>query len=198
MLIINVYQKWSIFVSSIHTCNVFSNSLILSYWILLYTYIHIMTMCKYFVYEQILIPAIFLYLFVCLIFTESYFRYFKDSQWTFIIVGFIFRTVSIFGAFREVTNSGKIKSTRKNSRYTVCQLWPWPLTSKINRVHPLVIVKMSVNFDEEAHNGLLSIMFTRSKRDGHTHGRTEQQQRYYVPSATRCAGGVTTLLLTYF
>ena len=46
---------------------------------------------------------------------------------------------------------------------------------------------MSTKFDEEAYNDLVSIVFTRSKRDGHTHGRTEPQQRYYIPSATRCA-----------
>ena len=53
-----------------------------------------------------------------------------------------------------------------------------------NRVHPLVIVNMSAKFDEEAHNGLVSIVFTRSKCDTHT----EPQQRYYIPSATHCVG----------
>ena len=55
------------------------------------------------------------------------------------------------------------------------------LTSKINRVHPLVIVKMSAKFDEEAHNGLVSIVFTRSTH-GRTHGRTEPQQPYNIHS----------------
>ena len=32
---------------------------------------------------------------------------------------------------------------------------------------------MSAKFDEEAHNGSVSIVFTRSKRDGTTHGRTD-------------------------
>ena len=36
------------------------------------------------------------------------------------------------------------------------------------------MVNMSAKFDKEAHNGLVSIVFTRS-----THGRTEPQQRYY-------------------
>ena len=67
--------------------------------------------------------------------------------------------------------------------YVNCDLALWPLTSKINRVHP---VNMSAKFDKEIHNGLVSIMFTRSKRDGHTYGRTESQQRYYIPSATCC------------
>ena len=31
-------------------------------------------------------------------------------------------------------------------------MWPWPLTSKINRVHPLVI--MSAKYDKEIHNSL--------------------------------------------
>ena len=39
-------------------------------------------------------------------------------------------------------------------------LYLWPVTSKINRVHPLTMVKMSAKFDEEAHNGLVSIVFT--------------------------------------
>ena len=39
-------------------------------------------------------------------------------------------------------------------------LWPWRLTSKINRVHPLTMVNMSAKFDKEINNGLVSIMFT--------------------------------------
>ena len=52
-------------------------------------------------------------------------------------------------------------------------------------LHPLTMVNMSAKFDEEAHNGSVSIAFTRSKRDGHTHGhahtRTEPQPNYYIP-----------------
>ena len=55
-------------------------------------------------------------------------------------------------------------------------------------VTSLVIVNMSAKFDEEEHYGSVFIVFTRSKRDGNTHARTEPQQRYYIPSATRCAG----------
>ena len=47
------------------------------------------------------------------------------------------------------------------------------MTSKINRVYPLVIVNMSAKFAEEAHNGLVSIVFTKSmqgRTEGHTHG----------------------------
>ena len=46
--------------------------------------------------------------------------------------------------------------------FHTCQLWPWPLTSKINRVHLLTMVNMSAKFDEETHKGLVSIVFTRS------------------------------------
>ena len=46
---------------------------------------------------------------------------------------------------------------------------------------------MSAKFDEEAHNDIVSIVYTMSM-----HGRTEAlkgpQQRYYIPSAMRCAG----------
>ena len=36
----------------------------------------------------------------------------------------------------------------------------WPVTSKINRVYSLNIINMSVKFDEEVHNSLVSISFT--------------------------------------
>ena len=49
-----------------------------------------------------------------------------------------------------------------------CPLWPWPLTSKINRVHPLIMVNMSAKFDKEICNGVDSIAFTRS-----THRQTD-------------------------
>ena len=46
--------------------------------------------------------------------------------------------------------------------FHICLLWLWPLTSylKINRVHPFTMTNMNAKFDEEAHNGLLSILFT--------------------------------------
>ena len=44
--------------------------------------------------------------------------------------------------------------------YVYCDLELWPLTSKINRVHPPTMANMSAKFDEEAHNGLVSILFT--------------------------------------
>ena len=75
-----------------------------------------------------------------------------------------------------------------HSSHHICQLWPWPLTSIIYRVHPFVIVIMSAKHDEEAHNGLVSIVFTGSKHERRAHWRMEPQQRYYIPSAMRCEG----------
>ena len=42
----------------------------------------------------------------------------------------------------------------------ICPLWPWPLTFKINRVHPLTMVNMSAKFDLEAQNCLVAIVLT--------------------------------------
>ena len=42
--------------------------------------------------------------------------------------------------------------------FHTCQLWP--LTSKINKVHPLTMSNMSTKFDGVAHYGLISIMLT--------------------------------------
>ena len=81
------------------------------------------------------------------------------------------------------------------SIYLHCDLDLWPLTSKINRVHPLIMVNMYAKFDKEICNGLVSIVFTRSthgRTEPRTHGRTEPQQRYYIPTATRCAGIIST------
>ena len=73
------------------------------------------------------------------------------------------------------------------SIYLHCDLDLWPLTSKINRVHPLIMVNMSAKFDKEICNGLVSIVFTRFSH-GRKDARTEPQKRYYIPTATRCAG----------
>ena len=43
--------------------------------------------------------------------------------------------------------------------FHICPLWPWPLNSKINRVHLLIMVNMSAKFDQETHNGLVAIVF---------------------------------------
>ena len=77
------------------------------------------------------------------------------------------------------------------SIYVHCDLDLWPLTSKINKVHPLIMVNRSIKFDKVTSNGLVSILFTRSmhgRTDGWTDARTEPQQRYYIPTATRCTG----------
>ena len=46
------------------------------------------------------------------------------------------------------------------SIYVHCDLDLWPLTSTINRVHPCTMANMSAKFDQETHNGLVSIVFT--------------------------------------
>ena len=46
------------------------------------------------------------------------------------------------------------------SIFVYCDLDLWPLTSKLSRVHPLTMANMYVKFDEEAHNSLISILFT--------------------------------------
>ena len=52
------------------------------------------------------------------------------------------------------------------------------------------MINMSAKFDKETRNGVVSIVFTRSTH-GQTDGTTEPQQRYYIPTATRCAGIIT-------
>ena len=72
------------------------------------------------------------------------------------------------------------------SIYVHCDLDLWPLTSKINRVHPLIMVNMSAKFDKETCNGVVSMVFTRSmhgRTEPRMDGRTEPQQRYYIPTA---------------
>ena len=53
-----------------------------------------------------------------------------------------------------------------------------------------VMVNMSAKFDKETCNGVVSMVFTMS-----AHGRTEPQQCYYIPTATRCAGIIKRPLL---
>ena len=48
------------------------------------------------------------------------------------------------------------------------------------------MVNMSAKFEGEAHNGLVSIVFSSSKCDAHVQGRKEPQQLYYIPSAMCC------------
>ena len=123
--------------------------------------------------------------------------------------------------------------------YVYCDLDLWPMTYKINRVHPLTMANFYAKFDREAHNGLVSILFTSFfpymsivtlifdlwspksigfilssywtclpslmnkhtmvkflsysqgkawRTHAHTDRRTEPQQRYNIPFATRCTG----------
>ena len=44
--------------------------------------------------------------------------------------------------------------------FHICPLWPWPMTSKINRIYRLIMVNMSAKFDKEICNGVVSIVFT--------------------------------------
>ena len=46
------------------------------------------------------------------------------------------------------------------SIYGLCDLDLWHLTSKINGIHPLIMVNMSAKFDKETCNGVVSIVFT--------------------------------------
>ena len=55
------------------------------------------------------------------------------------------------------------------------------------------MVNMSAKFDEDAHNGLVSIIQGQSVMHTHTHRWTESQQCYYIPSATWCIGIINTL-----
>ena len=118
------------------------------------------------------------------------------SVWSFMIIGWLQSQLSSGNHFQNITTQS-VASPRLHkliSIYLHCDLDLWPLTSKINRVHPLIMVNMSAKFDKEICNGLVSIVFTRSthgRTEPRTHGRTEPQQRYYIPTATRCAGIIT-------
>ena len=64
-----------------------------------------------------------------------------------------------------------------------CDLDLWPLTSKINRVHPLITVNMSCKFDKEICNGLVFMVFTSVtikkcdyRTDRRTHAHTTHRQ----------------------
>ena len=80
--------------------------------------------------------------------------------------------VYVSAKFDEIMHNGLVSTvfTRLFPYMSIVTL-TFDLTSKINRVHPLIILNMTAKLDEEAHNGLVSIVFTRSNRDGHTDGR---------------------------
>ena len=78
-----------------------------------------------------------------------------------------------------IKKSTTVKSLLCSQAYFhTCPVWPWPLTSKINRVHPLITVNMSCKFDKEICNGLVSMVFTSVTikkvwlSDRQTHART--------------------------
>ena len=70
-----------------------------------------------------------------------------------------FTMINMSAKFDEEAHNGLV-SIRFTDYFHICPLWPWPLTSKINRVHPLTKVNISAKFDEEIHNGSVSIVFT--------------------------------------
>ena len=78
-----------------------------------------------------------------------------------------------------------------------CPVWPWPLTSKINRVHPLITVNMSCKFDKEICNGLVSMVFTSVTikkvwlSDRQTHAHTHRQTPDKVIPMCRYASQAT-------
>ena len=47
------------------------------------------------------------------------------------------------------------------SDFNCCILWPWPLTSEINTVHPLIVCNICAKFDQNTLNSLTSFVFTR-------------------------------------
>ena len=63
--------------------------------------------------------------------------------------------IHIFAKFDEEIRNGLVS-------FVFTSLFPYMsiMTSKINRVHPLIIFNMSAKYDKEIHNGLVSIMFT--------------------------------------
>ena len=71
-----------------------------------------------------------------------------------------FTMVNMSAKFDEEAHYGLVCIGFITYFFSTCPLWPWPLTSKINRVHHLTMVNISARFDEEIHNGFVSIMFT--------------------------------------
>ena len=47
------------------------------------------------------------------------------------------------------------------SEFHCCTLRPWPLTSEINMVHPLIIRNICAKFDQNTLSSLTSFVFTR-------------------------------------
>ena len=80
---------------------------------------------------------------------------FTFELWPPKSIGFTMDNMS--AKFNEEAQNGLVWFT---AYFHMCPLWPWPLTSKINRVHPLTMINISAMFDEEIHNILISFVFT--------------------------------------
>ena len=78
--------------------------------------------------------------------------------WTVTSKSIGFTMVNMSAKFDKEIHNGLVSCS--HAYFHICPLWPWPLTFKINRVHPLTMPNMSAKFDQEAHNGLVSIVFT--------------------------------------
>ena len=61
----------------------------------------------------------------------------------------------------EMATENKVTRIISVLQYVRCDLELWPLTSKTYEVYSLTMVNMSAKFNEEANNGLVSIMFIR-------------------------------------
>ena len=101
--------------------------------------------------------------------------------------------VNISAKFYEAEHTGLVSIAFTNlfPYMSIVTLTFDPLISKINRVHPLVIVNICAKFDEDAHNSLVAIVFTRIRREAQTNGLTERTHGRNHGSVTispRCAG----------
>ena len=74
-----------------------------------------------------------------------------------------FTMVNMCAKFNEEAQNGLV-CVSFTAYFHTCPLWPWPLTSKMNRVHPLTMINISAKFDAEIHNGLISFVFTSLSR----------------------------------
>ena len=68
-----------------------------------------------------------------------------------------FTMVNMCAKFNEEAQNGLV-CVWFTAYFHTCTLWPWPLTSKMNRVHPLTMINISAKLDAEIHNGLFSLL----------------------------------------
>ena len=83
---------------------------------------------------------------------------FAFKLWLLISIGFTM--VNMSAKFDEETHNGLVCLGFTAYFCVHCNLDLWPLTSKINRAHPLTLANMAAKFDQEAHNDAVAIMFT--------------------------------------